>query len=70
MLENQLYTKVSFFTLAPQHPHIKLCFGSVTGKYLLHRCGFYQEHQRFLGKTGAGYPFRLVKDDEVPVFKS
>lgn len=70
MLETQLCTNVSFFTLAPQHPHMKLCFGSVTGRHLLHRRGFYQEHQGFLGKTGAGYPFRLVKDDKVLCYKS
>lgn len=69
-LENQLYTNVSFFTLAPQHPRMKLCFGSVTAWHLFHRSGFYQEHQCFLGKTGSGYPFRLVKDDEVLHYES
>lgn len=70
MLKNQLSTNVSFFKLAPQHPHMKLHFGSVTGRHLLHRYAFYQESQCFLGKTGAGYPFRLVKDDEVLCYKS
>lgn len=70
MLETQLCTNVSFFTLAAQHHRMKLCFGSVIGRRLPHRCGFYQEHQCFLGKTGAGYPFRLVKDDEVLCYKS
>lgn len=36
----------------------------------LHRCGFYQEHQCLLGKTGAEYPCRLVKDDEALCYKS